>query len=470
MASPMEALRGVWTAAGMPTEALRDAVLTGADPVLPSSFAVGTAAQAAIAAGGLAAATLGRLRGLPRQTVSVDMSHAATEFHSEAWMQVNGAPPAEPWDKIAGTYPCGDGRFVRLHTNFPHHRDGVFRLLGCAHDRDAVRAALAGWTAFALEDAAAEAGLCVTAMRSFAEWDAHPQGQAVQAEPLIGFERLGEAPAEPLGPAGRPLGGVRVLDLTRVIAGPVCGRTLAAHGADVLLVTGPHLYNVPPLVIDSGRGKRSAQLDLRDPAARETLRGLLAQADVFVQGYRPGAIAGRGFAPAEAAALRPGIVYVSLCAYGYSGPWKDRRGFDSLVQTASGFNAAEAEAAGQDTPKPLPVQALDHASGHLLALGAMAGLYRRATEGGSWHIRVSLARTGHWLRSLGRVPGGFAHPKPTRAGIAGFLEESESGFGRLSCVRHAATLSATPARWDRPSVKPGTDAPRWPEALALNDP
>ncbi|MEO8714001.1 MAG: CoA transferase, partial [Acetobacteraceae bacterium] len=152
----------------------------------------------------------------------------------------------------------------------------------------------------------------------------------------------------------------------------------------------------------------------------------------------------------------------SLCAYGYSGPWRDRRGFDSLVQTASGFNHAEAEAAGQPGPKPLPVQALDHASGHLLALGAMAGLYRRATEGGGWHVRVSLARTGLWLRGLGRVPGGLAHAAPGRADVADFLEESESGFGRLGCVRHAAILSATPARWDRPSVKPGTHEAHWP--------
>ncbi|MBV9776137.1 MAG: CoA transferase [Acetobacteraceae bacterium] len=466
MATPIEALRAVWAASGMPADPLEDVTLTGADPALPSSFAVGTAAQASVAAGGLAAATLGRMRGLPRQGVAVDMRHAATEFHSEGWLQVNAAPTPDPWDRVAGTYPCGDGRFVRLHTNFPHHRDGVLRLLGCAHEREAVREALQAWEAFAFEDAAAEAGLCVTAMRRFEEWDAHPQGRAVQAEPLIGFERIGEAPPRGLPPGDRPLSGVRVLDLTRVIAGPVCGRTLAAHGADVLLITAPHLYSVPSLVIDTGRGKLSAQLDLREAEARATLRGLLAEADVVVQGYRPGAIAGHGFGPAEAAATRPGIVYVSLCAYGYSGPWRDRRGFDSLVQTASGFNAAEAEAAGQPGPKALPVQVLDHASGHLLALGAMAGLYRRATEGGSWHVRVSLARTGHWVRGLGRVPGGLARAAPTRADIAPFLEESDSGFGHLSGVRHATTLAATPARWDRPSVPPGTHAPCWPPLSA----
>jgi crotonobetainyl-CoA:carnitine CoA-transferase CaiB-like acyl-CoA transferase len=459
---PGDVLAALWREAGMPAEFLDDARLDGAEPVLPSSFAVGTAAQTAIAASALAAATIGTMRGLPRQIVGVDMRHAATEYHSERWMEVAGSPQPELWDKVAGTYQCGDGRWVRVHANFPHHRDGVLRLLGCPREREAVASALKERTAFGFEDEAAAAGLCVTAMRSFDEWDAHPQGRAVQSEPLIALTRIGDAPARALAPAARPLEGLRVLDLTRVIAGPVCGRTLAAHGADVLLVTAPHIYNPPSLIIDTGRGKLSSQLDLREEPARETLRGLLREADIFVQGYRPGAIAALGFSPEEAAALRPGIVCVSLCAYGYSGPWCGRRGFDSLVQTASGFNAAEAEAAGTTEPKPLPVQALDHSSGYLMALGALTALRRSATEGGSWHVRVSLARTGHWIRGLGRVPDGLACRNPTRAEIADLLEESGSGFGRLSCVPHAAQLSLTPVRWHRPSVPPGTDPPRWP--------
>ncbi len=214
----------------------------------------------------------------------------------------------------------------------------------------------------------------MTALRTFAEWDAEPQGRALASLPLLAFERIGAAPAAPLGAHARPLGGVRVLDLTRVIAGPVCGRTLAAHGADVLLVTAAHLPAIAPLVIDTGRGKLSTAIDLRAPDGRERLAGLVRDADVVVQGYRPGGIAALGFGPAEAARLRPGIVYVSLSAYGHAGPWAGRRGFDSLVQTASGFNAAEAEAAGTpDRPKPLPCQILDHASGYLMAFGAIAG-------------------------------------------------------------------------------------------------
>jgi crotonobetainyl-CoA:carnitine CoA-transferase CaiB-like acyl-CoA transferase len=241
----------------------------------------------------------------------------------------------------------------------------------------------------------------------------------------------------------------------------VCGRTLAAHGADVLLITAPHLPAMQDLVIDNGRGKLSAHLDLRQASARETLAGLLKQADIFVQGYRPGAIAQYGFSPEGAARIRPGIVCVSICAYSHAGPWANRRGFDSLVQNANGLNAAEGEAAGQDSPKPLPAQALDHGTGFLMAMAAMTALKRRATEGGSWHARCSLAQTAQWFRGLGRIDGGLRCLDPKAADIKDRLYDSQSGFGRLTAVRHSAVMSETPTRWDRPSVPLGTHAPRW---------
>jgi crotonobetainyl-CoA:carnitine CoA-transferase CaiB-like acyl-CoA transferase len=284
----------------------------------------------------------------------------------------------------------------------------------------------------------------------------------VAARPTVAITRIGDAPARRRAPGARPLSDVRVLELTRVIAGPVCGRTLAAHGADVLLVTSPTLPSFETLAVDTGRGKRSTAIDLRAPGGRATLEDLVRGADVFLQGYRPGALAGLGFAPADTARLSPGIVHVSLSAYGHDGPWSGRRGFDSLVQTASGFNHAEAEAAGDPTkPKPLPVQALDHAAGYLLALGALAALQRQAREGGSWHVQVSLVRAGRWIRDLGRLADGFACPAPTRESIADRLEDVDSGFGRLSAVRHAAQLSDTPPAWTRPAVPLGTDPPRW---------
>jgi len=461
--TPRAALARLWQAAGQPAEALSQVRLTGAEPVLPSSFAVGTAAQVSIASSALAAAELCRLRGGRRQLVTVDMRHAAIEFRSERCMRVDGKAPGEMWDKIAGTYRCGDDRWVRLHTNFPHHRDGVLALLACDYDKAAVQQALLDWRAEEFEEAAAQAGLVVAAQRSFAEWSHHPQGQAVAALPVFSIERIGNAPPQPLPHARRPLGGVRALDLTRIIAGPVCGRTLAAHGADVLLVTAPHLPAIESLVIDTGRGKLSCQIDLREAAGQATLRALVRDGDVFIQGYRPGALQSLAFGPEEVAKLRPGIVYVSLSAYGHVGPWAGRRGFDSLVQTASGFNVAEGRAAGTDQPRPLPAQALDHAAGYLMAFGAMIALARRCVEGGSWLVRVSLAQTGNWLRQLGRIPNGLSCQETSFDDVQDLLEVHDSGFGRLTSIRHAAQLSETPARWARPSMPLGTHPAAWPE-------
>jgi crotonobetainyl-CoA:carnitine CoA-transferase CaiB-like acyl-CoA transferase len=463
-APPLQILAELWAQAGGAPEALHDVVLTGQEPALPSSFRVGSLAQTTIAAAGLAAAELWRQRSGRRQTVRVDMRHAAVEFRSERYMRLDAKPPGPTWDKIAGVYDTGDGRKVRLHTNFPHHRDGILKLLGVAYDRDAVAAALRQWQAEPFEAAVAEAGLVATMLRSPVEWAEHAQGQAVAGLPIFEIRKIGEAPARALARnPERPLAGVRVLDLTRVIAGPVCGRALAAHGADVMRVTAPHLPGLATLDVDTGRGKLSTALDLRAAEDGERLKGLLRQAHIFVQGYRPGGLAALGFSPEACADLRPGIIAVTLSAYGHEGPWASRRGFDSLVQNASGLNVAEAEAAGVPAPRELPAQALDHASGYLMAFGAMLALARKAEEGGSWHVRVSLAQTGHWLSRLGRLEDGFAGADPKFADVADLLEATDTPFGRLTYVRHAGALSETPAHWLRPPVPLGTHAPVWPE-------
>src|SRR5215207_624549 len=464
--SASKLLADLWRIAGQPDAGLQTVTLTGSEPALPSSFAIGTVAQATVAASALAANELWHLRTGRRQRVSVGMRHAGIEFRSERYLRLDGKPPEEHRDKTVGVYRTGDGPWIRLHTNLPHHRAGTLKLLGADYDRASVQRAIDRWEAFKLEDAAAAAGLVVTATRSFEEWDAHPQGAAVAGLPLFTIERIGDAPPQPLPPGGRPLAGVKVLDLTRVIAGPVCGRTLAAHGADVLNISAAHLPFMEALVIDTNRGKLSAQIDLREASGREKLAALLCEADVFIQGYRPGAIAQYGFSAEEAARLRPGIICVSLCAYGHAGPWASRRGFDSLVQNADGLNVAEAEAAGASgpnpEPKPLPAQALDHATGYLMAFGAMTALKRRATEGGSWHVRCSLAQTGHRVRGLGRIEGGLTIADPSFEDIRDLTEDSDSGFGRLTGVRNSAVMSETPTRWVRPSVPLGTHAPEWP--------
>ena len=460
--SQTTALEPIWRAAGLPVDALNQLTLTGHEPVMPSSFAVGTAAHASLAAAALVATQIGERRNGLRQQVSVDMRHAALECTGR--FEIDGRTP-ELWDRLAGVYLCGDARWVRLHTNFAHHRDGVLRLLGLPlgadTPREAVAAALRDWQAFAFEDAAAKAGLVVAAVRSFADWEAHPQSAAIAAQPLVAIEKIGDAPPRTwpaLAHSASPLHGLRVLDLTRILAGPVGGRTLAAYGADVMLVNSPNLPNVEA-IIDTSRGKLSALADLHEPAVRDGLRAVLRDAHVFVQGYRPGALATLGFAPADLAAARPGIVSVSLSAYGEMGPWAGRRGFDSLVQSATGFNDAESRAVGSTEPKALPMQILDMATGFLIAFGAQAALLKQQAEGGSWQVRVSLARTGQWLRELGRVEHGFDAPQ---ADFTGLMETTPSGYGTLVAMRHAAGFSHTPARGARPSVPPGTHRLAWP--------
>lgn len=473
-----QALTELWQLAGLPPEALAQVHLPGSGmPVLPSSFAVATAAQASLAAAALAAAELWHLRQrgrTERQQVTVDAVHATLD--STAWFTLNGVQPPI-WDKLSGLYRCGEAvgapGWVRIHANFAHHRDGALRLLDLAPGPDTGRTqvtdALSHWRAEDFETAAAQANLVVAAARSFDEWDAHPQGRALANTPPLRIAPIeGAAPAAPIPWRGLrdgecPLAGLRVLELTRILAGPVAGRTLAAHGADVLLVNAPHLPNIEALA-DTSRGKRSAHVDLATEAGRATLATLLGDAHVFLQGYRPGGLAARGYAPQQVARLRPGIVCVNLSAYGTNdgrgdSPWAQRRGFDSLVQTATGFNWAEADAAGADQPKAMPLQILDYAAGYLLAFGTQAALWRQAREGGSWQVDVSLAGVGRWLRGLGRVPGGLQVVAPD---VAPYLDAPQaSGFGPLQGLRHGAMLSLTPPVYALPSMPPGSHPAQW---------
>ena len=462
MQSPKQILADLWSLAGGEPAALDAVTLTGEEPQLPSSFRVAAAAQVGIAAAGLAAAQIWKLRSGQAQEVSVDMRHATVECRSERYLRLPDTPPPPSWDAIAGVYKTAGQRFVRLHTNFPHHRDAVCRVLNCKAERDEVQAALMNWDAEAFETAAYEAGGAVSMMRSYDEWSGTPQAKALAASPVITIEKIGDAAPKPWPAGDRPLAGLRVLDLSRVIAGPVAGRTLAAHGADVMLVSSPDLPAIPWLIIDTGRGKLSTFLDLKRNEGRSQMKALLAEADIFSQGYRPQALAALGFSPEEAAQINPGIVYVSLSAYGHVGPWAGRRGFDLLVQTSTGFNHAEGQAAGVEGPKELPAQILDHAAGYLMAFGAMMAKARQSREGGSWHVRVSLAHTGKWIWDLGRIADGFKVEDLKGEAIKPFAEEVPSGFGSLHSIRHAAQLLRTPAFWARPAMPLGSHPPQWP--------
>jgi len=459
------ALAALWQQAALPPALLACADLTGHAPVLPSSFALTTAAQASLGAAALAALQIGQLRGAPPQQVSVDRVGAAIGCTSH--FALDGHAP-QLWDALSGLYPCGDAQgaagWLRVHANFAHHRDGVLALLGLPLDGSTSRAdlarALLGHDALQFEQAAAQAGLVVAAVRSHADWQQHPQARWLADQPLLSWQRLDDATPQawPALPAGaRALHGLRVLDLTRILAGPVAARLLAGLGADVLMVNGPQLPNIGAIA-DLSQGKRSALVDLRSDSGRAQLRTLVSGAQVLLQGYRPGALAGLGFDAPALAALCPGIVVASLSAYGDGGPWGGRRGFDSLVQTTTGFNLDEAAAFGTAQPRAFPVQLLDHAAGHLLAFGIQVALARQAQQGGSWHVRLSLAGVGQWLRGLGRVADG---PLAVMPPLAPWLLQQPSGFGKLETLRHALQFSATPFGFERPAMPPGSHPPRW---------
>jgi crotonobetainyl-CoA:carnitine CoA-transferase CaiB-like acyl-CoA transferase len=460
----LRSLENLWKTAGCPAETLEHITIEGSDPVLPSPFKIGEAAAATIGASALAAAELWRLRTGRAQQVHVDTRAAAMAFRSERHLRIDGAPPPALWDDIAGFHATGDGRWVQLHTNFPHHRERALEVLACPGDRQSVAEAVAGWKGEELEEALIAAGTCAAFVRTPEEWLAHPQRAAVAALPLLEILPLGDSPPEPLPGADRPLSGVRplsgmhVLDLTRIVAGPVAARALAAHGADVLQVSAPHLPSIDQLVIDTGFGKRATSLDLRTPADSDTLKALIREADVFLQAYRPGALDALGMSPQALATLRPGIVYVTLSAWGHEGPWRDRRGYDSLLQSATGI----AWECGRDgRPGTLPAQAQDHASGYLAAFGALVALTRRATEGGSYLVRVSLAQTGHWLKGLGRIEE-TGLQEPDNEDIADLLAITKTPFGFVEHLRPAvASMSETPMHWTIPPVPLGTHGAGW---------
>ena len=465
---PYAALQELLSLAGLPGSAGEAVSFEGGDPVLATRFRIGTAGAAAIAAAALAAAELFALRpGGRRQQVAVDLRHAVAALRSSRLLRIDGAPPQDIFDPVSGFHRARDGRSVMLHCNFPNHRAAALGVLDLPDSatREVVAAAVSRWEGLALEDAIHAAAGVAALARSREEWLRHPQAAAVAGLPLIEIERIGDAPAKALPAGARPLSGLRVLDLTRVLAGPTGARALAEHGAEVLKIAAPHLPGSRDMDIDTGLGKRSAFLDLRAAKDAERLAALLrdGRADVCVQGYRPGSLARRGFGAEKLAALRPGIVLVELSAWGRTGPWALRRGFDTLVQTASGMALTE----GAGKPRLMPVSAIDYVSGYLMALGAMAALLRRAREGGSWHVRVSLARSGQWIVERGLLDeaavAGLPRDLPD-AEVARLSQETPSPFGLIRHLAPAARMSETPARWERPPVPLGHDPAEWLES------
>lgn len=459
-----EAIRTAWAALGGDPAAVAAVRPAGPAGVLPARLPVTDLAVACVAAAGLAALELARVRGAGSdESLTVDSRPVAVSFTSERHLRVDGrgfsgfAPLSRYW-------PTADG-WVRTHANYPHHRRRLLAALDldpARPDDEALVAAVgervSARPAVEVEERVTAAGGLAVAARTPEEWDAHPQAVAVAAEPLVRLRADAAAAARPASPAppGLPAAGVRVLDLTRVIAGPVATRFLALLGADVLRVDSPGLPELEPQHLDTDAGKRSTLLDLGRDADRARFAALLADADVVVTGYRPGALDRWGLSPEALRRHRPDLVVARLSAWGGTGPWAGRRGFDSLVQAATGI--AEIERRPDGTPGVLPAQALDHGTGYLIAAAVLRALARRAQEGGAWTAELSLARTARWLRQelpAGPVPAA-APPDPEP-----WCAERDAPAGRLRYALPPVTLPGGPRTWASPPTRWGGDTAAW---------
>lgn len=433
------------------------------DSIYDTRLALGRAAADIAAAVGVLAADLWRMRSGESQRVRVDERRAAAGLSSYAFLR--GEAVVKPFKEFAARYGGGvnlaaffatlDERWIHLHGGFPKLREGAIELLGCEDSAQAVGAAVASWNAFQLEDALAEVGMCGVVARTKEEWASHPQGRALARLPVVEVTKIAHSAPEPLSRGERPLSGVRCLDLTRVLAGPTCARTLAEHGAEVLRISARHVPHIGLFLLDTAHGKRSAWLDLRDTSQRETLKQLVRDGDVFSQGYRLDVMRRFGLSPQELAELRPGIVYTSINCFGHEGPWRDRPGWEQLAQTASGMAIEH----GGSQPALVPAAATDYGTGYLAALGTMAALRRRATEGGSYHVRVSLCQTAMLYLRQPRVAAAARGLDDDER--RSFCIESDAPDGELTHLAPVVTMSKTAPHWDHGPVETGTHPAAW---------
>jgi len=444
----------VWGAVGGDPAALARLSFTG-EGALSSCFAATDLAAGSIGAAALAVSELMAAQGAPAPAVATDRRLASLWFGFS--VRPVGWSPARGWDPIAGDYPTKDG-WIRLHTNAPHHRAAALRALGVPEEREAVAAAVAGWNKAELEAAVVAQGGCAAEMRSLVEWAEHPAGRAVAQEPLVHVELGAVGTPRPVaGAPGRPLAGLRVLDLTRVLAGPVATRFLAGYGAEVLRIDPPD-WDEPVVLPEVTLGKRCAGLDLKTAAGRRRLEELLADADVFVHGYRADALERLGLGDARRRELAPSLVDVRLNAYGWTGPWRERRGFDSLVQMSAGVADAGMRWKQADRPTPLPVQALDYATGFLMATAAVRGLTERITAGRASSWRVSLARTAAFLTAQA---AGVEDALAPQADDDLAAEVEQTGWGPARRLVPPAVVEGAPMRWAVPAGELRSSPAQW---------
>jgi crotonobetainyl-CoA:carnitine CoA-transferase CaiB-like acyl-CoA transferase len=446
--------------------------MTGHDPFHATPFKVGEAAAAVLAGVGVVANDIWEQRTGRRQRVSVDVAAAAATLRTVDYTrsrQPDGSYAHVPIPQamahmltVTQPWPTKDGRWFLPHLNLPHLSQRVLGVLKCESTPEAVRAAVARRDADELEEAIAEAGACGGTIRTPEEWLAHPQGRYLASRPVIEIRKIADGPPEPFHAGERPLGGVRVLDLTRILAGPVAGRTLAEHGADVLMVTAEKLPQTPEHVRDTSHGKRSCFLDLTraDDAAR--LAALVGEADVFLDGYRPGRLAAHGFGFEAMARMRPGLVYVSINCFGSGGPFASRAGWEQVAQAVTGICHTNGERTGAGQPKLVFAPVCDYTTGYLGAYGAMLALARRAREGGSYHVQISLCQSAMFVQRQGLLDSFRDAPgKLTESELAPLMVAASTCYGDLKTLGPALKMSETTPAWSRPTPRLGGDAPAW---------
>ena len=447
---------------GVPTESIN---VLGADPVLSTRFALGETSADIMLAIGVAINDLWELRTGQRQDLQVRVEHAAAALRSYLYLVVDDSDISLEFlgqvgrQGISTPHLSKDGRFFLPHMGLPHLAEKILKILDCPFDLESVVQAVARWDALELENAVAEVGACGAMVRSSDEWLAHSQGMALASRPVIEIIKIGESDPEALrgdSPA-RPLSGLRTLDLTRILAGPTCARTLAEQGADVLMVTAEHLPQTRFFVVDTSHGKRTTFLDFNDREQKQTLLDLVKQADVFSQGYRPGVMSKHGLSPEDLAEIRPGIVYTSMNCYGYDGPFADRAGWEQLAQTVTGIAAEQ----GGDTPALVPAAACDYTTGYLAAYGTMLALGLRAREGGSYHVRTSLCQSGMFIQRQHRVDYDNEGMEIDPLLIEEITLETQTPYGKMKHLGPVLRLSDTPARWVLPSSPLGTHDAVW---------
>jgi hypothetical protein len=444
-----------------------DYQVEGDDPVFRSPLQLATGASAALVMLGSAVNEIALSRGGRSQALKVDANHAALSLLSMWLLKVDGelalarlglgmgGMPA-----IFGPFGTSDGQTLHLQPGFAHHVDAILRALACEPTRDAVSARIAGMTGDAAETMLSDAGVPAVVIRDYATWLTTEQGRTMLDVPVVEIEQIADGPPAALAPAQRPLDDFRVLDLTRVLAGPTCSRILGELGADVLHVDSPNLLDLVPGQADTAHGKRMTFLDLEEPGDKATLRGLAERADVFVQSYRAGSLKRRGFGPHDLAATPGGIVYVSVNCYGHKGPWESRPGYDGNAMAATGITRVH-----EVEPSPgIAVAMNDYCTAYWGAYGALRGLLARAATGGSYHVKVSLTQSAMWFMRMGEPHAradGMDAADLTQLAEARYMGVEDSPYGKLLQLRPALNLPVTPPIWQRGTPLPGSSEARW---------